>query len=44
MAVSFIGGGNLEYPKKTIDLPKVTDIIYHIVVYQVHFAMSDYGF
>jgi len=24
MVVSFIGGGNLEYPDKIIDLPQVT--------------------
>jgi len=40
MTVSFIDGGNLEYPKKTIDLLYVNDIIYHIVVYQVHLTMS----
>jgi hypothetical protein len=25
VAVSFIGGRNMEYPEKTIDLPQVTD-------------------
>jgi hypothetical protein len=44
--ISVIFNGHLywwlkpQYPEKTTDLPQFADIIYHMILFRVHLAMS----
>ena len=42
MAESFIGGGSWRKPPTYKNVPRVTDKLYHIIVYRIHLDVTEH--